>query len=541
MEQKNKHRAALYLRLSRDDGAGESASIDSQRKLLLQYAKKNGFSVFDEYVDDGWSGTNFDRPAFLRMIAHIEAGLIQTVITKDLSRLGRDYITAGQYTELYFPKKGVRFIAVNDGYDSADPRMDLAPFQNVINELYARDISKKIRSAFAARMENGEFIGAFAPFGYRKDPEDRHHLLVDDWAGAVVQSIFSLAGAGRGPKQIAGILNERQIPPPSVYRMQGADGEGAFPKGGAFWRAGTVAKILKNPVYLGHTAQGKTSRISFKQKAVKNHPKEDWILVKDTHRALVAEEDFALAQRRMGERTCKRTGAFSNLFSGLAFCADCQRPMSATGTRKKGSPANLVCGGYKQLGKEACTNHFLDYNALYRMVYTALLEQFARIDPSAREGIVDHVFGTMKKKIEKKGIKNPVRTLQKDLSDLDRLVERLYGDYTEGYLDEDQLKALLKKYQIQRQKIKNEIANAKRFHQRGEDAWAKALKQRLSSHLAEILDPRELTGELLFRFICRIDVHQGCMAKEAGGRVKHQRVEIRYSFFAEKKERKVLL
>ena len=198
MEQKNKHRAALYLRLSRDDGAGESASIDSQRKLLLQYAKKNGFSVFDEYVDDGWSGTNFDRPAFLRMIAHIEAGLIQTVITKDLSRLGRDYITAGQYTELYFPKKGVRFIAVNDGYDSADPRMDLAPFQNVINELYARDISKKIRSAFAARMENGEFIGAFAPFGYRKDPEDRHHLLVDDWAGAVVQSIFPWLGQGEG-------------------------------------------------------------------------------------------------------------------------------------------------------------------------------------------------------------------------------------------------------------------------------------------------------------------------------------------------------
>ena len=147
----------------------------------------------------------------------------------------------------------------------------------------------------------------------------------------------------------------------------------------------------------------------------------------------------------------------------------------------------------------------------------------------------------MKKKIEKKGIKNPVRTLQKDLSDLDRLVERLYGDYTEGYLDGDQLKALLKKYQTQRQKIKNEIANAKRFHQREEDAWAKALKQRLSFHLAEILDPRELTGELLFRFICRIDVHQGCMAKEAGGRVKHQRVEIHYGFFAEKKERKVLL
>ena len=200
--------AALYMRLSKDDdGAAESASIITQRKMLRSYAAEHGYVVFDEYVDDGWSGTNFDRPDFKRMIGDIEAKKVNMVITKDLSRLGRDYITAGQYTEIYFPSKGVRYIAIHDGYDSDSPYSDIAPFKNVINEMYARDTSKKIRSAFATKMRDGAYIAAFAPYGYQKDPADKNHLVVDRQSGQVVKRIFRMAAEGAPPTEIARSLN----------------------------------------------------------------------------------------------------------------------------------------------------------------------------------------------------------------------------------------------------------------------------------------------------------------------------------------------
>ena len=185
--------AGLYLRLSKDDGAGESSSISTQRNILLSYAKDNNFRIYDEYVDDGWSGTNFERPEFKRMIKDIESGHINLVLTKDLSRLGRDYITTGQYTEIYFPSKGVRYIAINDGYDSESQYTDIVPFKNVLNEMYARDTSRKIRSAFISKMEQGSYIGNFAPYGYKKDERNKNHLIIDEEAAPIVSKIFKMA------------------------------------------------------------------------------------------------------------------------------------------------------------------------------------------------------------------------------------------------------------------------------------------------------------------------------------------------------------
>lgn len=286
--------AALYMRLSKEDGKTESRSISSQREILRNFAKENGFFIFDEYIDDGFSGTNFDRPAFNRMISDIESGKIGIVITKDLSRLGRDYISAGQFTEIYFPSKGVRYIAVNDDYDSESGFSDFTPFKNLINEMYARDTSKKIRSAFYARMKKGDFIGAFAPFGYKRSKENRHRLVADKKSADIVKRIFSESASGKHPIAIAAGLDSDNIPTPIDFRNGTVKSKN--------WSSATILKILKNPVYLGHMVQGKTSKISFKIKKSVSVPEEKQFVVENTHEAIVDKETFEKANRKYRRR-----------------------------------------------------------------------------------------------------------------------------------------------------------------------------------------------------------------------------------------------
>ena len=293
---------ALYMRLSREDLGGEknekeSAGIESQRLLLRRFAEERGFFVAEEYVDDGYSGTSYDRPAFLRMREDIEAGRISVVLVKDLSRLGRNYIATGELTEVYFPKHRVRLIAVNDGYDSAEETDDLAPFRHVMNEMYARDISRKIRSALRAKSMAGQYIGSFAPYGYRKSEADHNRLVIDGEAAKVVSAIFRQSAEGRSTREIAEELNDRGIPIPLDYRKikEGCESEGRK------WTSSGVCKILRNRVYLGHTIQGKSRKISFKAKGSISVEREAWIVVPDTHPPLVSKEEFALAQRKKGK------------------------------------------------------------------------------------------------------------------------------------------------------------------------------------------------------------------------------------------------
>ncbi len=282
--------AALYMRLSKEDGKSESRSISSQREILKNYAAEKGFLIFDEYIDDGFSGTNFERPAFKRMLSDIENGKIGIIITKDLSRLGRDYISAGQFTEIYFPSKGVRYIAVNDGYDSENGFSDLAPFKNLINEMYARDTSRKIRSAFSARMRKGDFVGAFAPFGYKRSSENRHKLVLDEKASQIVKFIFLNSAEGKRPIEIARKLDSDNVPTPLDFRK-------GIPKSGN-WSIATILKILHNPIYLGDMVQGKTSKISFKTKTSINLPEENWVVVHGTHEAIIDRETFEKVNRK---------------------------------------------------------------------------------------------------------------------------------------------------------------------------------------------------------------------------------------------------
>ena len=286
--------AVLYMRLSRDDGRCESAGIESQRLLLRAYAERQGFCVTEEYIDDGYSGTSWERPAFRRMLADIEEGRVRLVLVKDLSRLGRNYIATGELTEVYFPEHRVRLIAVNDGYDSEAQGDDMAPFRHVMNEMYARDISRKIRTALRAKMLDGQYIGSFAPYGYRKSDGCKNRLVRDGEAAEVVRQIFLWAADGVPTASIAERLNEQAIPIPLDYRRL----QLGMPSEGRRWRASGVCKILRNVTYLGHTVQGKSTKPSLKSPKCRSRPRGEWIVARDTHEPLVGEELFALAQAR---------------------------------------------------------------------------------------------------------------------------------------------------------------------------------------------------------------------------------------------------
>ncbi len=523
------YRAALYLRLSKDDeGTVESASITTQRKMLREYARENGFSVYDEYVDDGYSGTSFDRPDFQRMLRDIEQKKVNMVITKDLSRLGRDYILTGQYTEVYFPSKKVRYIAVNDGYDSDSPCTDIAPFKNVINEMYARDISKKIRSAFAAKMQEGAFIGAFPPYGYRRDPQNKNRLVIDEAAAGIVREIFEQAANGLLPVRIADSLNQRGIPSPILYRCSkhphmNAD---AFSERKQ-WTSSGITKMLRNPVYLGVMAQGKTSKVSFRSRATVHNPRDRWYTVEHTHEPLVSREIFELAGKRSHLRRCPPSKGFRNLFSGLAKCADCGKSMSTVGSRRAGAGANLVCGGYKLCGNRACSNHRIDYQALYSVVLASVREAIC-LSPEEEEALLAAVR-EQKEQQAVPGIRQrEIDLLRKREHELDVLTGRLYEDQIAGILSEERMRRLLRNYEAEAGTIRHSLEQYRRCGLPGSSE--PPADNRLRGLLHRMTQPEELTADLLFRLVERIEIGQAYDETAGQGRIRCQTVQIRFRF-----------
>lgn len=541
--QPNRYIAALYMRLSKEDiekeskqnqstldTDKESASITTQRKMLTAYAKENGFIIYDEYIDDGISGTTFDRPNFKRMIQDIEDKKINMVITKDLSRLGRDYITSGQYTEIYFPSKGVRYIAINDGYDSDSPYTDIAPFKNIINEMYARDTSKKIRSSFIAKMNDGDFIGNFAPYGYQKDSENKNHLVIDPDSSIYVKEIFKMAALGLKPKDIANSLNDRKILPPIVYRCEkyhlNVDNFSKHRE----WTTSTISKILHNVVYLGHMAQKKTTKVSFKCKTTIQNPKKDWIVVENTHEPLIDNETFQLVQRLSESRTtCKGTKGFVNIFSGIAKCPDCGRNMSSTGTRKKGSPANLVCGQYKLYGSSRCSNHNIDYNILYSIVLESIQEQIKLLGD--KDAFIQELQNELKTDNETKEAEQQLHILQKKSGQIDGLVEKLYEDNFNRVISNERFQKLLSKYEKESQNIRDKMDTLTKVQA---SAHTKFSQQESYNKFLKILEEFEqidtLTPDLLFKLIDRIEICQGYYEQTDHGKIKHQTVKIYYRF-----------
>lgn len=529
--------AALYLRLSRDDGeSNESASITTQKKMLLKYAKENNFSVFDIYSDDGYSGTNFERPEFRRMIEDIEDKKINLVITKDLSRLGRDYIKTGEYTEIYFPLHGIRYIAINDGYDSDSVHTDIAPFKNIVNEMYARDISKKIRSAFHTRMEAGYYIGNFAPYGYKKDPENKNHLIVDEESAAIVQKIFQLAEDGERPKQIAEYLNQRQVLTPVMYRAknhQNFNPERYAKKDE--WTSAKVSKLLKNIVYLGHTAQGKTSKLTLKSHHTIRNSKDDWIIIENTHEPIVSKRTFDRVTSFSGLRKNESKGQFVNLFSGIARCADCGRNMSSTGTRKKGAKANLVCGGYKLYGSKECTNHFIDYDVLYHLVLEDINKQISVTDDE-----MEAIYSVVKSNINKSSLnieeqkKRRVSSLRKRSFEIDHIIQHLYEDNLSGKLSDERFGKLSRNYEKEQTLIEESLNCLEQELKVVEDK-ASDYKKFLEL-LTKYTKIQELNQDIVHELIDHIEISQGSWIQDEKGKRKIQEVKIFYNFIGNIKQ-----
>jgi len=520
---------ALYLRLSKEDEKGtESASIENQRKILMEYARKNKFVIYDEYVDDGYTGTDMNRPAFQRMLEDAENGKIQIIMTKDLSRLGRNSGRINMLMDEYFPEHHIRYISVSEGIDTAyrtAVNSIVAPVQNLVNELYAGDISRKIHAAFDAKMQEGECISAFAPYGYYKDPDNKNHLLVDDTAGAVVRRMFLLAKEGYSPSQIAAVLNEEGILTPSQYRYQKNPHLSMENfRGATEWKAANINKMLRNEVYLGHMLQGKTCKPSFKSKACYAKPKEEWILVPNTHEPLIDEDTWNIVRKRMQSRTQKREKGFVNIFSGLALCADCGKNMSTVGTRKKGAAANLNCGSYKLGGKKYCSNHTIDYDVLYQVVLTALREQL-RLTEQQKQGLLQEMI----KSKEKQGNQEKIKT-ESRLAVLNQKIEQLLDDKYGGRITQEQFERLYSKYMEEKTEAENKC---KRF-KKSQDIKTgfQDRKQQYDTFcrlIATYDDLQELNTEILFKLIDRIEVHQG---KYIAGK-KYQKIDIWFQFQCE--------
>ena len=500
-------RTALYCRLSKDDMLqGDSESIKTQKAMLTQYAKEHGFLIVEVYVDDGWSGLNFQRPDFNRMLDDIEAGKIDVVITKDLSRLGRDHLKVGHFTEIYFPMKNVRYIAVNDGVDTANKNNDIAALKNVMNEFYSRDNSRKIRSSIRARAKAGLYRTSFNPIGYRKSPDNHNKLIVDGETAWIVKRIFELANAGMGAHKIAKTFREEQVPCPSwwLHSRGERDYSQRFenPANKYEWSHTVIRNIIANPLYLGHTVMCKTESI-FKVGTFKKVPKADQIRVENTHEPLVSQELFDRANAKILSRRRDTTDNFVSPFSGLVKCGTCGK---ALGLRYWGKDRHhiYVCTTYAHDTK-ACSDHRIYYEDLYNAVL-ADIQYHARLAYEDRDKAVALAMKMNAKADGNKGKSNESKLKQakKRYDEVTRLFDRLYEDSLSGRISNDNFTRLIDKYQTEQEQLLGQIQNLENALQEVKDSQTNAVQW--AALMADYVGIRELTAENLNLLVERIEV-----------------------------------
>lgn len=527
------YNTALYLRLSRDDdNAGESNSIATQRMMLRRYAEQNSLVVVDEYIDDGYSGTNFERPNFKRMIDDIEDGRINCVVTKDLSRLGRNYLMTGQYMEMHFPLHGVRYIAVDNGVDTNNQQSaEFTPFLNVMNEWYARDISRKVTKAFRTRHENGAHYGAYAPLGYRKDPAQTGHLLVDDETKWIIEKIYALALQGAGAARITHLLATEQIPTPAWLNFQRY---GTFahifegqPEGRKFeWTISQVRKILLDETYIGHSIHNKQAPVSFKCKKRVNKPKDEWWKVENTHEAIISQADFDRVQQNIASRRRERKNGTTQIFAGLVKCADCGWTMGYCENKQNKTPYGYYhCVKHGQ-GLGQCTMHYVRYDVLYSFVLSRLQywigavhqDEQTILERLSKSNITEQAAASKRAAQEKK-------RAEKRLAELDNLLAKIYEDRVSEKINERNFSMLMQKYQQEQGELETKIKalaaqlDSAREQEDGISKWVDLVKQFSS--------PTELTADLLNTLIEKILIHEA--VKDADGN-RIQEIEIIYRF-----------
>lgn len=456
----------LYVRLSRDDYIGknerESMSITNQREQLLAYAAEKGWEVTDIYADDGYSGTTFERPDFQRMIRDIENGKLDTIITKDLSRLGRNYVETGQYTDFIFPQYGVRYIAVNDNYDSENEDNDIAPFKNILNEMYAKDISRKVKSAKAINAKQGKFMGSKPPYGYMRSSDDKHLLVPDPETSKIVELIFSLFSNGNSGRYIADILNSQGILSPAAYYYSKQERKQPNSRISNSWGSATVLQILKNQVYIGHMVQGKRKVVSFKTKQRKLTSPDSWIVVKHTHTPIISKNVWNKVYSRISGHTKHKKGSKNkSLFSGLLRCADCNSSMTFHAKRQRDKLYETYrCGRYVNHGKNICSIHSISLSFLTRTVIKNIRDNAQMIEMFHDSCIKQLTMQRHQQlKNQHTNLKSQIDNAENRMQTITKLSQHLFEEKQNGNVPESTFKKLICEYDNEQAQLQTNIAS----------------------------------------------------------------------------------
>ncbi len=416
----NNYQVGLYIRLSKEDlKVGESESITNQKSLLLRYVKENNYNLYDMYVDDGYSGTNFDRPEFKRMIKDIELKNINMVITKDMSRLGRDHIETCQYIEKYFPTHNIRYIALTDNIDTAldEANNDMAPFKAIMNDYYAKDISKKIKTSLRTKQKDGKWVGGCPPLGYMIDKNDKNHLVINSDEAWIIELIFDLGLKGKSCYQIKEYLNKEKIPTASILR--GSRGRSNLASLG-IWNTKTIWNILTNKMYTGDLVQNKRNKLNYKIKKIIYNQESDWIIVPNTHEAIISKEQFLEVNNIIKKISKSKTTHEKRLLDGLLLCFECKHKLSICSPRKSDNKTYLVCNYYRMHSKDkVCTSHAFNYDILEDEIIKIIKEILNKIE------IDKNIKKDNQKEIEKIELEILKKKTYLDKMYLDKLAEKI--------------------------------------------------------------------------------------------------------------------
>jgi DNA invertase Pin-like site-specific DNA recombinase len=525
------YKAGLYLRLSKDDDVqGESNSIGTQRALLEQYCAEHGIQVIEEYCDDGWSGMNFDRPNFQRMITDVLSGRINLVITKDLSRFGRDYIEAGQYIEKLFQRHNIRYIAVTDGVDTLKGNDEiLMPIKNVINNLYSKDVSRKVRSAFNTKAKDGQYIASKPPFGYTKSPTDRHKLIIDDEAAEVVRKIFLMASEGYGYNKMTRALEG--TPNPITYFMLKNPDYFKNPrwKPNYTWNNKSISVILNNTVYLGNLSYGKTRTVIVGGKDASRRPKEEWIVVENTHEPVISQELWDNAHAVLSvRRKATDENKEPHLFAGLIKCADCGSALMFHNRRyKDGHRGEFRCFKYSRQGKDFCKSHYITYNKVYGAVYESIKALAATASQSEQKFLnrlkeeSDLLSGSKAKKAQ-----SEYEKAEKRIAALDQIMKRLYEDSVLGIIPRERCQTMMREYEQEQSELKEKAELYRQQLQGSNENAEKALM--FAKLVKKATKITTLDVAMLYQLISRIEVGHAEENPESGR--KEQKLKLHYKY-----------
>lgn len=538
MKQTEEKITALYERLSRDDdNAGDSNSIVNQKKYLESYARQRGYTNCHHYTDDGWSGGNFDRPAWKQLVADIEAGKVAHVIVKDMSRAGRDYLQTGFYTEVFFRQHSVHFVAIANGVDSDDQNSnEFAPFLNIMNEWYLRDLSRKQKTAIRVKGESGKPTTNCAIYGYKKDPENKYHWLIDEEAAAVVRRIFHLTIEGKGPYDIARILFDDKIDTPAVYF--GKQNKGVWKSKEEFpnpynWSGYIVGQILSKPEYMGHTVNFRSYKQSYKDKTPIMNPPEEWLIFENTHEAIVDAETWELAQKLRKTPRRHDTLGEANPLTGLVFCADCGAKMmnhrSRGGTENNPYPSDFYdCSTYTlahQKRTHACSGHYIRSKVLRELILETIraASTFAISD---RDAFLEKVRSAsqLRQAEAAKETKRKLNKEKKRISELDTIIKKLYESFAVGRITGERFDSLLAEYEAEQKKLTASVSEMETQMSAFVEDTDRA-KQFLEL-AKKYTDFSELTTPMINEFVEKIIVH--APEKIDGDRVQEVEIYLRF-------------